>query len=316
MLRDLKSSISKLPPQKARSDVELMPRQPATPAFGDLALGQLQKAKEFIRPDPPLFSNGIVMRKVEDEDKYHCTFCAYECDFGISDARTWLGADASKGFCKLCLKDGMGFYEDWSISTLSRKVNEDRLEQLDKMCNWPVLGERRRDVVREKEKEKDKGEMVDIEASAPAPRKKRVTSAIDGLDTTHYQGVQFCAGCPWRQVDVMKARICEECKLEKFLIIKHRHQKFLPLVDARPWKKGEPLYWGEKKREVKERNCMVCPRLAMYRCEACPLRLCGDCQAYLELMCKGWLDNLLYLYRNEHIRNDVSTDLELFLGEG
>ena len=300
MLRDLKSSLSKLPPQNAQPDVEIIPRQPRTPAFGDLALGKLQKAKEFIRPDPPLFSsNGVVTRKMGDENKQCCSFCSYECDFGVSDERTWLSVDASQGFCKNCLQDGMGFYEEWSISSQLLDVDEERLVELDSMCNGSVLKESWEDVAKGKDQGKEK-----------ETQRRKSTSLVDGLDTTSFQGVQFCAGCPWRQVDVTKARICENCRLEKALIIRHRHRKFLPIVDM-AWTESTKLAReanfnsGEKKRELKDRNCMICPGQAMYRCEACPLRLCGDCHTFLGCFCKGWLDNLLYHYHKDHIRNDV-----------
>jgi hypothetical protein len=124
----------------------------------------------------------------------------------------------------------------------------------------------------------------------------RTISLHDGRDISRFMPVDFCRGSPWRQLDVFKTRICKDCRVQKYKILTHRHLSFRPL--------GDEMRRDGIKRD--SRNCMVCTGLATYGCDGCPLRLCGDCQTLLGLMCKGYLNNIFYLYGRKHIRNDVS----------
>jgi hypothetical protein len=125
---------------------------------------------------------------------------------------------------------------------------------------------------------------------------RRAISLHDGRDISRFMPVDFCRGSPWRQLDVFKTRICKECRVQKYKILTHRHLSFRLL--------GDEMRRDGMKRD--SRNCMVCTGLATYGCDGCPLRLCGDCQTLLGLMCKGYLNNIFYLYGRKHIRNDVS----------
>jgi hypothetical protein len=125
---------------------------------------------------------------------------------------------------------------------------------------------------------------------------RRAISLHDGRDISRFMPVDFCRGSPWRQLDVFKTRICKECQVQKYKILTHRHLSFHLL--------GDEMRMDGMKRD--SRNCMVCTGLATYGCDGCPLRLCGDCQTLLGLMCKGYLNNIFYLYGRKHIRNDVS----------
>jgi hypothetical protein len=125
---------------------------------------------------------------------------------------------------------------------------------------------------------------------------RRTISLHDGRDISRFMPVDFCRGSPWRQLDVFKTRICKECRVQKYKILSHRHLSFRLLGD-------EMRRDGVKRDSM---NCMVCTGLATYGCDGCPLRLCGDCQTLLGMMCKGFLNNIFYLYGRKHIRNDVS----------
>jgi hypothetical protein len=121
----------------------------------------------------------------------------------------------------------------------------------------------------------------------PRPGVQRSASQSDSRKITQVQQLLFCRGCPWRQIDIKKARICEGCKAEKLAIIKHRHMKFFSLnehsgVDLG---RGKGIGHGQLANTHK-RTCMVCPGLATAKCQDCPLRVCTDCQVQLTMMCK------------------------------
>ncbi|KUJ08880.1 uncharacterized protein LY89DRAFT_741710 [Mollisia scopiformis] len=134
---------------------------------------------------------------------------------------------------------------------------------------------------------------------APQPRRRRATlSAIDGMDISEHTTPGFCRANPYRQVDVLKAKICGNCRYEKFKICEHRHLSWKLMIEKNPARDT-----GDKYR--RHRSCMVCPGQAMYTCAGCPLRLCPDCQTLMETQCKGWLNNLFYFYGRTHLRNDA-----------
>lgn len=115
------------------------------------------------------------------------------------------------------------------------------------------------------------------------PGLRRTLSAIDGMDISQYKPITFCRGSPWRQIDVLKAKICDECRFDKFSIIKHRHTEWKLLANEEPMNAaGEPL-----DVERRRRNCMICPHQGLYLCVGCPLRLCGNCQTTMETQCKS-----------------------------
>jgi len=76
--------------------------------------------------------------------------------------------------------------------------------------------------------------------------------------------------------------------MDKFLIVKHLHQKFLPIVEEKLRGELESSMEAIENmvRGRRERNCMLCTGHAAFRCEGCPLRLCGGCHTFLSGMCK------------------------------
>ena len=130
----------------------------------------------------------------------------------------------------------------------------------------------------------------------PRPGVQRSASQSDSRNITQVQQLLFCRGCPWRQIDIKKARICEGCKAEKLAIIKHRHTKFFSLNESSgvDLGRGKGIGHGQLANTHK-RTCMVCPGLAAGKCQDCPLRVCTDCQVQLTMMCK--LPSLSLRYR-------------------
>jgi len=100
-----------------------------------------------------------------------------------------------------------------------------------------------------------------------------------------YQKLLFCRGCPWRQIDITKARICEGCKAEKLKIILHKHLIFRPLHRGVDFERGEGVGHGQL-ADTKSRTCMVCTGLATDKCTDCPLKLCTHCHVTLTTQCK------------------------------
>jgi hypothetical protein len=121
----------------------------------------------------------------------------------------------------------------------------------------------------------------------PRPAIQKSVSQSDGRATIQFQPLLFCRGCPWRQIDIKKARICEGCKAEKLEIIKHRHTKFSSLnEDSRmDLGRGKGIGHGQLANTHK-RTCMICPGLVAAKCQDCPLRVCTDCEVLLMMMCK------------------------------
>jgi hypothetical protein len=140
---------------------------------------------------------------------------------------------------------------------------------------------------------------------------------VSGFDATQFWKPVFCSGCPWRQVDVKLAKICAQCREEKFAIIKHRHGSWTPFFNTG--------YIDDDTPPLRHRqgNCMICTDLARMKCAGCPLVVCVNCSVHLDGRCKfsfpsdtwkrasntlegkGSLNVLLYSCAQEHIRNDV-----------
>lgn len=167
----------------------------------------------------------------------------------------------------------------------------------------------------------------------PPPRPDLRGSSSDPQPDAHvnppYESLLFCRGCPWRQIDIKKVRICEECKAEKLDIIKHRHTDFVSLHETRgeDLEKGAGIGWGQL-ASTHRTTCMICPSLATSKCSDCPLRVCTVCEVQLRMMCtfprllstmqsnslmilragKGqiWTLVLCFSQQRQHLRNDVS----------
>jgi hypothetical protein len=120
----------------------------------------------------------------------------------------------------------------------------------------------------------------------PPPLPAALRRSVPQPAIPQFQPVTFCRGCPWRQIDVKKARICEPCKAQKLEIIKHKHVYFSSLHESRGLDgEGDGIGWGTFSN-TQRRTCMVCPALAEGQCRGCPLRLCSDCQVMMKRMGK------------------------------
>ncbi|KAE9368364.1 hypothetical protein N431DRAFT_57118 [Stipitochalara longipes BDJ] len=120
----------------------------------------------------------------------------------------------------------------------------------------------------------------------PHPEFRRTFSQSDARNSPQFQKLLFCRGCPWRQIDITKARICEGCKADKLKIITHRHFVFGPLHRGVAFELGEGVGHGQL-ANTNARTCMVCTGLATTKCVDCPLRLCTSCQVTLSSQCKS-----------------------------
>ncbi|KAG4422439.1 hypothetical protein IFR04_004463 [Cadophora malorum] len=129
-------------------------------------------------------------------------------------------------------------------------------------------------------------------------------------------GPSFCRGCPWRQVDFTRAKICTACRDCKFMICSHTHHlNFTLLTDIAGVMNGEHEGHGLGRVTASGRiiadgrysNCMVCPGQATHGCDECPLRLCAECVVRMTKLCKGKMNELLNFYNTgrDHIRNDA-----------
>ncbi len=123
-------------------------------------------------------------------------------------------------------------------------------------------------------------------AMSPPPLPVTLRRTFSQPPTPQFQPVTFCRGCPWRQIDVKKARICEHCNAQKLEIIKHKHVYFSSLHEGRGLNgEGDGIGWGTFSN-TQRRTCMVCTALAEGQCRGCPLRLCSDCQVMMKQMGK------------------------------
>jgi hypothetical protein len=271
------------PQQTQRGQGNQSNSKPLRPGLKDLALAKLKVGKVSPAGEPT------------------CTFCRYECDWGISNSNFCLDAEASTGWCQECSNPNMGSFFEEFTSILESRDDEASRAALEKM-NEPV------------------------QSKATPQHGPRVYSSIDGNEITKFMGPMFCKSCPWGQVDIWKVRICSNHRNEKFAIVKHhRHQEFRQIGYAMPddllsadkipgmnMNDAEDRVRADviKTREInasysKNKRCMMCTGLATDVCVGCPLLLCSTCSTILKNICKGYLDNLFYHYERHHIRNDA-----------
>jgi hypothetical protein len=239
-------------------------RQPQTPTFQDLALGHIKLLAERDEFEVHRFSGGIEVKMP------NCSFCLYACDYGISNEGMCLPEDASGVFCDGCNR-GCEQYRDirYDYPLTDSPYPFER---------WGYLSVQNGKALREtSEKQKLKQVAKTYERSIPAPH--NTNSQIDGKDISAYQGLHFCRGNPWKQVDLAKVVICKGCKEEKLDIIKHRHKDFSRIVEE-----AEVDAFGRVIYHPKQKRCMVCTGLATEKCEGCPLRLCSTCEVYLRTL--------------------------------
>jgi hypothetical protein len=239
-------------------------------------------------PDTDKASNASIFRNIMLGyiNSEGCTFCQYDCDYGISDEQVWLPLSASTGYCTDCHRAPATFYDEWTIS--SNMIGKPtRLKELDRMSNAPPL------------KGIDERNAASRNENSTEPQRpaRKTKSLIDGRDTTRFQPALFCRGCPWRQIDLGKVRICEDCKRDKFMIIRHRHETFVPIAvqDTEPplfgeQQKGRDTMLVQEARsrsmEPRSKRCMVCTGHATHVCDGCPLRVCAICTTMLVQLCK------------------------------
>jgi len=130
----------------------------------------------------------------------------------------------------------------------------------------------------------------------PSPPPPSIVGGGKRLD-----GILSCRGCPWRQVDVDKARICESCKAIKLEIVAHRHFDFVELLELDDAISGfSPSTIGRGGR-----SCMICVQQVVWKCTGCPLKVCPGCKAQLVDGCKGKVEWLLKYFYRSHVRNDA-----------
>lgn len=266
---------------------------------------QAQRNQSNSKPSKPgqkdLALNNLKVAKVSPTGEPTCTFCRYDCDWGISNENFFLDADASTGFCQECSNIDTGSFFEELTSILKSRNGEASRAALEYM-------------------------KKPVQSGATPQQDSRWFSSIDANEFTKFIGPMFCKSCPWGQIDIEKARICNNHRNEKFAIIKHRrHQKFRQISYAMP----DDLLSPDKIRRMnindaedrlradvikgrelganysKNKCCMVCTGLATDVCVHCPLRLCSTCSTFLKNICKGYLDNLFYHYERHHIRNDA-----------
>lgn len=210
-----------------------------------------------------------------------CTFCQYDCDYGISDEQVWLPLSASSGYCVDCHKARDTFYDEWTISPNKEFESKVHAMEIDRLTNVPPL------------KGIDQGNAARGSQNDTKPQRplRQTKSLIDGRDTTRFQPPLFCRGCPWRQIDVRKVRICADCQEDKFLIIRHRHETFVPVIELDTKKLQEErvtIFVQEARTTIEPRmkRCMVCTGYVTHICDGCPLRVCATCHTLLIHLCK------------------------------
>ena len=166
--------------------------------------------------------NSIVPRKLVTG----CSFCMYASDIGVSDQRLWLPAEATHGFCSTCEESCNSFMDSFDeiVERLPLRrpadLSSHRLSQLMKMPFHSPLSTKENGL-------NTRPRYVNWLLSKLAMGLKSVRfgteSKIDGRDVTRFQGIHFCQGCAWPQLDVKKISICNACRKEKYSIMKHRH---------------------------------------------------------------------------------------------
>lgn len=152
----------------------------------------------------------------ETED---CTFCTWGCDYGVSNEYFLHPVDAANDYCGNYHVGSNTFIEEWvNVITTEghnhNRISHERLEELRKMPK----------TVLEEGPPRPKYILSNpCEELLLMIHRNIAKSKYDGRDISRFQGVHFCKGSVYRQVDVKKARICEDCRKEKFDIMKHRH---------------------------------------------------------------------------------------------
>ncbi|EPE30709.1 hypothetical protein GLAREA_03676 [Glarea lozoyensis ATCC 20868] len=257
-----------------------------TPTFQDLALGHIRVLAADQEFEIEKF--GVFVAQTPN-----CSFCLYACNYGISNAKMCLPADASGVFCETCYASCDNFREATFRKpplTDTPYIYKDFWKEHCAATGIPL----KETVIEQGLKQIARTYQL----SKPAPH--NTTSQIDKQDIEPFHGLHFCRGNPWTQVDLKKVMICRPCVEEKLTIIKHRHTQFIR-IEVSPEKDG----FGNVVWDPKQKQCMVCPGLATEKCKSCPLRLCDVCEVYLRRLGKGWLDNLFYHYNRSHLRNDA-----------
>jgi hypothetical protein len=299
----------KLPtqPNKTHQRVASFDQEPSTPTFQNLALGHIKLLADEDEFEVESFFGGIQVQTS------NCSFCRYACDFGIWNEKMILLEDASGVFCDGCNRSCEHVSDDpkcgdYPLTDTGYPFTPDSHQ----ICGIPSSGlTLRTESARQQLKQIAKTYVRSV------PGRHNMCSQIDEKDISPYQGLHFCRGNPWKQVDLAKVVICKGCKEEKLSIIKHqRHREFTRFDKVET---VDPF--GKVVYEAKQKRCMVCTGLATVKCKDCPLRFCDTCEICLRSLgesnvwnwkiysnwCvgKGWLDNLLYYYNRSHLRNDT-----------
>lgn len=181
-----------------------------------------------------------------------CDFCQYECAYGLSNETLWLPQSAATGSCSNCTKSSDSFLDELMVT--EKRFAPNLLVRGGEYDIRPM-------------QESLPGSPMMVPATA---RPKR--TIVNGFDVSKYQKVLFCRGCSWRQLDLTKVKICEDCRSEKSAIIHHRHEGWVSMIS--------------KHKSPRQACCMICTSLAVERCAGCPLRLCSGCQVILRCFCK------------------------------
>jgi hypothetical protein len=179
------------------------------------------------------------------EDCQQCSFCASaDCSWGVYDERLLLPPSASTNTCTSCFETRIRPSEGF-ISTLQDMIPYAEADALDHKIDAAVV------ILREE---------------------CRKEILVKGLKQP-----LFCKACPWRQVDVTKAKICRPCRSAKVMVLKHhKHQ----MIDN--YRVEMTSGMGLHTRV----GCMVCLGLATSGCGTCPLKLCTTCESEMRSLCK------------------------------
>lgn len=163
-------------------------------------------------PEPAFDQDILALTKIERAtEKKPCTFCEFGCDFGVSDDNVLLPKDVSSGYCEECneANSQSEFFQVW--------MSQPRYKQ--------GVGKRGTKDMRFFAADDNATKGGEGSGSGAG---ETVLSKIDGSDITKYMKPMFCHY--WHQLDVTKARICDDCRLEKLLVISHGKRKFLPSI--------------------------------------------------------------------------------------
>jgi hypothetical protein len=222
--------------------------------FKDLAIGHLKRAKEY-----------------PGDQSNMCSFCEHEEDWGIGPCEFLLPREAFSAYCADCHRSQSHF----ATACSGTEPNVESIMTLDKQDELNLQVWRNPAL---KEAIDSTGGKEAAEMYWRAKELPQNTKCVhDGKDISRYRGILTCRGSPHGQVDVTKPQICRKCIGDKFNIIKHvKHSVFVPILD-------------ESRGLLHSRRCMVCtnPNLGIYKCAACPLRLCDGCQTMLSHWCKS-----------------------------